>query len=203
MDKHRPPLVISENVCSAPWDRITQYFAKKGYSADFLRVDTKQYYIPHTRTRVYLLAVNSRGSSLPSSWKDMVNNLKWPALTTLDNWICLSPGGKLIFFPSITSFSHCYHPCRLLHHIKLQKFVSFLSLHLVAFSVTLLTGVEKYRRWSVESCHHQVWRKSMVCNHVITSPEPDHLTLFQFCRAQISSLLVCKTLRQCKARWYE
>ena len=38
---HQPPLVILENVCSAPWDRVAEYFEKIGYSADYLRVDTK------------------------------------------------------------------------------------------------------------------------------------------------------------------
>ena len=65
VDKHRPPLVVLENVCGAPWDRVVRYFEKIGYSASFQRIDTKFYYIPHTRTRVYLLAVRKdSGNSL-------------------------------------------------------------------------------------------------------------------------------------------
>jgi site-specific DNA-cytosine methylase len=37
---------------------MTEYYAKYGYAATFLRVDTKNHYVPHTRTRVYLLAID-------------------------------------------------------------------------------------------------------------------------------------------------
>jgi site-specific DNA-cytosine methylase len=56
--RHRPPIVIQENVCGAPWDQMKTYYAKEGYSATYLRVDTKNHYVPHTRTRVYLLAID-------------------------------------------------------------------------------------------------------------------------------------------------
>ena len=44
--RHRPPIVIQENVCGAPWEQMKTYYAKEGYSATFLRVDTKQHYVP-------------------------------------------------------------------------------------------------------------------------------------------------------------
>ncbi|KAL0575290.1 hypothetical protein V5O48_006691 [Marasmius crinis-equi] len=88
VDIHRPPLVILENVCSAPWDRVKEKFEKYGYSAEYARVDTKFYYIPHTRTRVYLVAVDSKNSSVPAKWKDMVmNDLRRPASSTLDEFL--------------------------------------------------------------------------------------------------------------------
>lgn len=87
VDKHRPPLVILENVCSAPWDKVTRYFEKNNYSADFLRVDTKFYYVPHTRTRVYLLAVHQRNSAMPTQWRNVLDKLKRPASTTFDSWL--------------------------------------------------------------------------------------------------------------------
>lgn len=93
---HRPPLVILENVCSAPWEKVKEYFEKEGYSAEFSRVDTKAYYIPHTRTRVYLLAVNKRGSSIPKAWKDwVVNKLKRPASSTLDAFLLPSDDPRI------------------------------------------------------------------------------------------------------------
>ncbi|TFK39834.1 hypothetical protein BDQ12DRAFT_513516 [Crucibulum laeve] len=85
---HRPPIVILENVCSAPWPRVKVYFEKNGYSAEFARVDTKQYYIPHTRTRVYLVAVNEKKSPLPAAWKQWVTSkLQRPASSTLDAFL--------------------------------------------------------------------------------------------------------------------
>ena len=87
VDKHRPPLVILENVCGAPWDKVTKYFEKNNYSASYFRVDTKQYYVPHTRTRVYLLAVHQSKSSIPDRWRALVGKLQRPASTTLDSWL--------------------------------------------------------------------------------------------------------------------
>ena len=56
VQKKQPPVVILENVCGAPWEEISLAFQAKGYAAHFMRVDTKRFYIPHTRTRVYLFA---------------------------------------------------------------------------------------------------------------------------------------------------
>ncbi|KAL0953862.1 hypothetical protein HGRIS_005037 [Hohenbuehelia grisea] len=86
--RHRPPLVILENVCSAPWAKVQEYFEANGYSAEFTRVDTKFYYIPHTRTRVYLVAVDKKNSSIPKEWKEYVTSkLKRPASSTLDAFL--------------------------------------------------------------------------------------------------------------------
>ena len=41
---------------------MIEQYAKEGYTAHSFRVDTKHYYIPHTRTRVYLIAVDSRAA---------------------------------------------------------------------------------------------------------------------------------------------
>ncbi|KAF9266900.1 hypothetical protein L218DRAFT_1074749 [Marasmius fiardii PR-910] len=93
---HRPPLVILENVCSAPWDRVKEKFEQHGYSAEYARVDTKFYYIPHTRTRVYLVAVDARKSSVPAKWKDMVmNELRRPASSTLDEFLLPSDDPRI------------------------------------------------------------------------------------------------------------
>ncbi|KAH8923781.1 hypothetical protein BT69DRAFT_1281148 [Atractiella rhizophila] len=56
VDKNKPPIVILENVCSAPWHAVVAEFDNIGYVAEPIRLDTKQYYIPHTRTRGYLMA---------------------------------------------------------------------------------------------------------------------------------------------------
>lgn len=94
--QHRPPLVILENVCSAPWDRVKEYFEKNGYSAEYSRVDTKAYYIPHTRTRVYLIAVNKKDSKIPKVWKDwVVSKLKRPASSTLDAFLLPSDDPRI------------------------------------------------------------------------------------------------------------
>lgn len=84
---HRPPIVILENVCSAPWDKVAAEFEKIGYSARSARFDTKQYYIPHTRTRGYLIAINEKKSRIPDKWLDLVSKMKRPASSTLDAFL--------------------------------------------------------------------------------------------------------------------
>ncbi|KAG6827082.1 hypothetical protein H0H92_013265 [Tricholoma furcatifolium] len=96
VNKHKPPLVILENVCSAPWDKVQKYFEDNNYSAAHQRVDTKQYYIPHTRTRGYLVAVNEEESNIPSVWTDLVKNkLKRPASSTLDAFLLPSDDPRI------------------------------------------------------------------------------------------------------------
>jgi hypothetical protein len=96
IDKAQPPMVIIENVFGAPWDQKVQLFQERGYQAQFLRLDTKDYYIPHTRQRGYLFAVkmakptktkknNQQKQTAISKWADMVSkDLKRCASAELD-----------------------------------------------------------------------------------------------------------------------
>ncbi|KAG8830660.1 hypothetical protein FRC17_004520 [Serendipita sp. 399] len=95
---HRPPIIILENVCSAPWDKICREFEDIGYHARWLRLDTKGFYIPHTRTRGYLLAVEARRTKqrgatvnvkqIPDDWIDgMKTYMQRPASCTLDAFL--------------------------------------------------------------------------------------------------------------------
>lgn len=94
--RHRPPIVLLENVCSAPWPKVQTYFEKNGYSATWSRVDTKQYYIPHTRTRVYLVAVDKKNSSIPKEWKDLVvSKLQRHASSSLDAFLLPSDDPRI------------------------------------------------------------------------------------------------------------
>ena len=107
IEKAEPPIVIIENVYGAPWNDKVALFEELGYSATFVRLDTKDYYIPHTRQRGYLFAVrNQNGSSnttksktkgqqrhqteedpRPSEWADMVTALKRPASASVDDFM--------------------------------------------------------------------------------------------------------------------
>lgn len=74
--KHKPKLIILENVSGAPWAPSEGKTAKKpdtpkvkaghsiaemwfaaGYYCHYVRIDTKNYYIPHTRVRGYMACV--------------------------------------------------------------------------------------------------------------------------------------------------
>lgn len=83
----RPPIVILENVCSAPWPKVKEYFEKNGYRSEFTRFDTKNFYIPHTRTRVYLVAVDTKNAKIAKDWVDVVKGLYRPASCTFEAFL--------------------------------------------------------------------------------------------------------------------
>ena len=86
--KHRPPLVVLENICNCPWDKVCNFFKEKGYSAQWCRFDTKSYYIPHTRTRGYAFAVDIKGNkAIPDEWKAVVQSLARPSSSPLEAFL--------------------------------------------------------------------------------------------------------------------
>lgn len=92
IEKAQPPIVIIENVFGAPWNEKVAIFEERGYSATFLRLDTKDYYIPHTRQRGYLFAIKrhdkkNRDDQRPEAWRQLVVSLKRPASASLDDFM--------------------------------------------------------------------------------------------------------------------
>ncbi|KAJ3115629.1 hypothetical protein HDU96_000322 [Phlyctochytrium bullatum] len=90
VEKNRPPLVVLENVCSAPWDKIVKRFDSIDYYARDLRLDTKHFYIPHTRTRGYLLAVPKGKvayADMVDEWAELVKSLKRMSSTPLEDYL--------------------------------------------------------------------------------------------------------------------
>lgn len=58
--KKRPKAVILENVYGAPWDMYTKrIFPKICYAANHIKLDSKDYYLPQTRQRGYLVAIDA------------------------------------------------------------------------------------------------------------------------------------------------
>ncbi|KAJ3136566.1 hypothetical protein HK100_001549 [Physocladia obscura] len=89
---HRPPIVILENVCGAPWDTVVEHFDGIGYNATFTRTDTKLYYIPHTRTRVYLIALSREklfgySEDMVDEWKDVLKGMARKASTPVEDYL--------------------------------------------------------------------------------------------------------------------
>lgn len=56
--KYRPKIIVLENVAGAPWPKIGNYMAAVGYACKHMQVDTKNYYIPHTRCRGYMMCID-------------------------------------------------------------------------------------------------------------------------------------------------
>ncbi|SPQ26641.1 974c9426-7b5b-4dd5-b544-610f3acf48df [Thermothielavioides terrestris] len=56
----RPKLIILENVAGAPWSMYThKIFPKIGYLAHHEKLDSKYFYLPQTRQRGYLVAIDA------------------------------------------------------------------------------------------------------------------------------------------------
>ncbi|KAI1462616.1 hypothetical protein F4805DRAFT_3442 [Annulohypoxylon moriforme] len=90
---HRPKIVILENVLQAPWDEVKNvWFPFLGYTAFHVNLDTKNFYIPHTRTRGYLIALDNsvfaEGKTYPDkeSKKPETKKLKYDADKIGEAW---------------------------------------------------------------------------------------------------------------------
>ncbi|RYP79246.1 hypothetical protein DL769_003069 [Monosporascus sp. CRB-8-3] len=92
----RPKCILLENVHSAPWEQMVRvWFPSIDYAAHFVRLDTKNYYIPQTRSRGYLLAVDARlfnskkniAEGIVSHWATDIKNFQRRASAPIDRWL--------------------------------------------------------------------------------------------------------------------
>lgn len=89
----KPRMIVVENVCSAPWGDIQEAFQKIGYAAEFLKLDTKQYYIPHTRQRGYMFCIHrdyiqaKNGDHLVEKWEELMISLRRPASSSIEAFL--------------------------------------------------------------------------------------------------------------------
>ncbi|ROW12752.1 hypothetical protein VMCG_00089 [Cytospora schulzeri] len=81
--EHQPKIVIFENVESAPWKSVMEYvFPLCGYAAAVLKLDTKSFYLPQTRSRKYLVAFShgaftlKGAQALAASVRETTENLR-------------------------------------------------------------------------------------------------------------------------------
>ncbi|PVH80633.1 hypothetical protein DL98DRAFT_571725 [Cadophora sp. DSE1049] len=108
VNRYRPKMVVLENVTSAPWvdakiknrqkkkgcDPIIgldKHFQDLGYEVIFMKLDTKQHYLPHTRQRGYMLCIlRDSFESVTAlqkhaqSFLTLVNKLKRPASVPME-----------------------------------------------------------------------------------------------------------------------
>lgn len=81
--RFRPSLVLLENVKSekATWDDVVLRFGEIGYEAAWVFCDTKNYYLPQTRERMYMVAIERSlfGEGVDHAvghWKDILQKLQ-------------------------------------------------------------------------------------------------------------------------------
>ncbi|KAI9808767.1 MAG: hypothetical protein M1825_003920 [Sarcosagium campestre] len=91
--KRRPTLIVLENVYNAPWEKIQQAWeTTANYSAIYVKPDTKEYYIPHTRQRGYMLCIDRKklgnaSSSTMTRWKELMTKFKRPASAPIEAFL--------------------------------------------------------------------------------------------------------------------
>jgi site-specific DNA-cytosine methylase len=86
--KNRPTIVLVENVQGriAYWDYIVSEWSAAGYEAAWRFCDTKKHYLPQTRLRMYMIAVNrnkfgKHAAQAVGDWKDSMESLERPCST--------------------------------------------------------------------------------------------------------------------------
>ncbi|KAI1112170.1 hypothetical protein F5Y14DRAFT_463767 [Nemania sp. NC0429] len=94
--RHRPKMVVLENVVGAPWHAMCDFFLNgAGYAATYTLMDTKDYYIPQTRLRGYVVAVDrhvfgASADQIIAEWGPEVNSLRRSASTPMQDWLLSS-----------------------------------------------------------------------------------------------------------------
>lgn len=89
----RPPIVILENVDKdEAWKEFTRHFEKIGYSTEIVKVDTKDYYLPQTRVRRYMLCLDKNVYKTAKSqelakWRDLMAEFKRRASSALPTFL--------------------------------------------------------------------------------------------------------------------
>ncbi|KAI9793644.1 MAG: hypothetical protein M1816_007539 [Peltula sp. TS41687] len=89
----RPALIVLENVYNAPWESIRSMWQEDavGYASEFVKLDTKQYYIPHTRQRGYMLCIDRRrykkADKLVKDWAELMTKLRRPASSPIEAFL--------------------------------------------------------------------------------------------------------------------
>ena len=79
----RPKLIILENVVGAPWAMYTdQLFPRVCYVARWVKLDSKEFYLPQTRQRGYLVAVDAMrfgvelATAIAAEWEARLSDCK-------------------------------------------------------------------------------------------------------------------------------
>ncbi|KAI6843258.1 hypothetical protein KC332_g9872 [Hortaea werneckii] len=73
----RPAIVIFENIVNAAWGKMISDFKEIGYGSKGVLVDTKDFYLPHTRQRGYMVcfdgtSCNQEAEKTATRWQDLI-----------------------------------------------------------------------------------------------------------------------------------
>ena len=91
--QYRPPIFLIENIKEADWDRMLQECQDAGYESAGVHVDTKDYYLPQTRERGYMICfdrsrVEEAGMRSPGDqWQSLMEKFKRRASNSVSSFL--------------------------------------------------------------------------------------------------------------------
>ncbi|KAF1977758.1 hypothetical protein BU23DRAFT_526261 [Bimuria novae-zelandiae CBS 107.79] len=104
--RFRPSVVLLENVKSKveTWNDLVSQWADIDYEAVWLYCDTKRYYLPQTRERMYMIAVDRRqngkdASRVAGDWKQLIQQLERPCSSPYESFLDYSRLGYVNHSP--------------------------------------------------------------------------------------------------------
>ena len=87
----RPCVVVLENVCNAQWDVIKKMWNGIDYAAEFARRDTKNFYLPQTRQRVYMICIDrtklKSADAAAARWVEVFDDFRRQASSPFGDFI--------------------------------------------------------------------------------------------------------------------
>ncbi|EMC95652.1 hypothetical protein BAUCODRAFT_24680 [Baudoinia panamericana UAMH 10762] len=88
----RPSIIIFENVVSAKWDRMLSHYTDLNYECACVIVDTKDYYIPQTRQRGYMvcfdkLRAGTNVKTMGVQWQGLMEQFKRYASSPVSSFL--------------------------------------------------------------------------------------------------------------------
>ena len=89
----KPQIVLLENIKNAEWDRMLAEYEEIGYQTAGVHIDTKNYYLPHTRQRGYMVCFNKDrmqevGIRDPGvQWQGLMQKFRRPASSPVSSFL--------------------------------------------------------------------------------------------------------------------
>ncbi|KAJ8114408.1 hypothetical protein OPT61_g3697 [Boeremia exigua] len=96
--RFRPRIVLLENVKSDKkvWDDVVSRWSRIGYEAAWVYCDTKKYYLPQTRERMYMIAIDRQSygkgvSDAVAQWQSTMHELERPCSSPCEAFLVNLP----------------------------------------------------------------------------------------------------------------
>lgn len=103
--KHRPRIILLENVIgsSSTWPALSKKVSEMGYANAYVKLDSKDYYLPQTRQRGYMAAVlkdsgqRNNPQHIANNWAEKMALFKRQASSPLEDFLLDDDDDRVIF----------------------------------------------------------------------------------------------------------